>query len=849
MPELRRKATTECPQGARSGTSILKRPSKNLRQATEIQLYEPAVTSNTPYHTGASRREFVQRCALGAMALASYPILGCRTPGSHSSRRHTGPTASAISLDRDWLFGGKFDPAATAPDFDDRAFSFVTLPHCVAKLSWQKWDPGAWQDLWIYRRHFHWPKASKRLRTFLRFEGVMVGAAPTLNGHPLPQHLGGYLPFDYEVTDLLRAGDNVLAVAVDSRWSNVPPEGAPGGAKRVDYLEAGGIYRSVRLESVPPVFISDVFVKPVKVLDSDRRVEVCCTIDAAAPAPAQAQVLVELKRGARMVARVREPVRLESPGRQQLKLTLSNLGDIALWDVTSPHLYEVNTTLLIDEEPVHDYRARIGLRDARFELEGFFLNGRRLQIFGLNRHEIYPYVGGAMPPRILRRDAEILRRDFNCNFVRCSHYPQSEAFLDACDELGLMVWEEVPGWQYIGDQAWKDLLVRDVQHMILRDRNHPAIVIWGTRANESANDVDLYRRTRALAKSLDDSRPSSGSMTPSSRKNWKMEWDEDVFAFDDYHATPDGNVGIEDPVPGVPYFLAEAVGQFNYTKRKDFDAKYRRAGDAALQEQQALRHAQAHDRAAANPRICGVVAWCGFDYASLVNPYHAVKCPGVADVFRIPKLGAAFYQSQVSPKVRPVIRPNFYWDFGPQTPRGPGRHAAIFSNCDRLALFINGRSYATLQPDPANYPRLKYPPFFADLDLDGSARPELRIDGYVGDRLAFSRSFSSDPAQDRFVLRADDPRLNADGSDATRLVFKVVDKFGAERAFACGQVSFELNGPGVLVGDNPVNLVETGGVGAVWLRSIPGTPGRVIVKAIHSSLGAASIQINIDKPA
>lgn len=698
----------------------------------------------------------------------------------------------------------------------------------------------------MYRRHFKMPEECKGLRTFLHFDGVMVGTTPTINGHTLPQHLGAYLPFHYEITDRLVEGDNVLAVAVDSRWNNVPPDGAPGGAKRVDYLEPGGIYRGVRLEAVPAVFISDVFAKPIKVLDADRSVEVLCVIDAGAPVTKPAQIKVELRSGARVMASAQETLRVDAAGSKQVALTLTNLGNIALWDVNAPQLYDVVTTLLIDGQPRHDYRVRIGFREARFQLDGFFLNGRRVQLFGLNRHEVYPYVGGAMPPRVTRRDAEMLRREFNCNVVRCSHYPQSEAFLEACDELGLMVWEEVPAWQYIGDEAWKELLVRDVKDMIVRDRNHPAIIIWGTRANESANDVELYRRTLAVAKSLDDSRPSSGSMTPDSRKNWKQDWHEDVFAFDDYHSAPDGTVGIEEVTPGVPYMLAETVGQFNYTKRKTFDSKYRRAGDVIVQQQQALRHAQAHNRAAANPRICGVIAWCGFDYASLINHYHAVKCPGVADVFRIPKLGASFYQAQVSPTVRPVIQPNFYWDFGPQTPRGPGKQAAIFSNCDRLEVFVNGQRHAVLRPDAANYPHIQYPPFFADLELAGAGHPELRIDGYHGGRLVLSRSFSSDAAEDQFVLEAADAELMGDGADATRVVFKVVDKYGAERAFADGEVAFELSGPGMLVGDNPFSLGESGGVGAVWVRSLADHAGGITVKAVHSSLGARSIEIKVN---
>ncbi len=792
-----------------------------------------------------TRRHFVQRCALGAVALAAAPMQGCRTAAPGKAASPTGPASRIVPLDGDWLFGGKFDPVAVTPAFDDAAFTPVTLPHCVAKLSWQNWEPAAWQEVWMYRRHFRLPEECRGRRVFLEFDGVMVGATPTINGHALPQHLGGYLPFRYELTEWLTAGDNVLALAVDSRWSNVPPEGSPVGTKRVDYLEAGGIHRSVRLQAVPPIFIRDVFAKPVNVLDAKRRVDVTCSLDAAIPASKPVHVQVELKQDGRVVARARETLRLDKPGQTDVKLTLSNLGNVAFWDVDAPHLCEVVATLFIGGAPVHECRARTGLRDARFELDGFFLNGRRLQLFGLNRHEVFPYVGYAMPARVKRRDAQILRREFNCNIVRCSHYPQSEAFLDACDELGLMVWEEVPGWGYIGDAAWKELLVRDVHDMIVRDRNHPAIVIWGTRVNESANDVELYQRTRALAKSLDDSRPTSGSMTSGSRKNWKRDWHEDVFAYDDYHAEPDGSVAIDGPVAGVPYLLAEVVGQFNYTRRKEFDCKYRRAGEVALQQQQALRHAQAHSKAARNPRICGVIAWCGFDYSSLVNPYNNVKCPGVADVFRIPKLGAAFYLAQADPKTRPVIQPNFHWDFGPQTPRGPGKHVAIFSNCERLELFVNGQRHAALRPDAANHPHLKHPPFFADLDLDGAGHPELRIDGYLGDRLALSRSFSSDPAQDQFFVQADDAALMGDGADATRVVFKVVDRFGAERLFAGGTVTFELTGPGVIVGDNPFSLVDSGGVGAIWVKTMPRGSGRIVLTARHPSLGTKTVELEV----
>ncbi|MGH9581867.1 MAG: glycoside hydrolase family 2 TIM barrel-domain containing protein, partial [Bryobacteraceae bacterium] len=716
------------------------------------------------------------------------------------------------------------------------------LPHCVTPLSWQNWNPAAWEKVWTCRRNFAVPPAFRGARLFLHFEGVMTSAAPVLNGHALPAHAGGYLPFQREITDLVSETGNVLAVAVDSRWQSVPPEGSPKGPSSIDYLEPGGIWGSVGLRAVPSVFIKDVFAKPVRVLDLDRRVEIACTLDAASVPAGPIRLDATLLDGGRAVSRASKTVTIEKPGETSALLTLANLRGIALWDIERPHLYEVLVTASLAGKPLHEYRVRIGFREARFELDGFFLNGKRLQLFGLNRHELYPYTGHAMPARVQRRDAEILRREFHCNFVRCSHYPQSEAFLDACDNLGLMVWEEPPGWQYLGDAAWKDLVVRDVGDMVRRDRNRPSVVIWGVRINESHNDPDLYRRTKGVAKSLDGSRQTSGSMTRLSTQDWV----QDVFAYDDYHAKPDGSVNLAEPIPGVPFFFSEAVGQFNYPARHGFNLMYRRAGDAAIQQQQAIFHAQAHDRAAANKRYCGLVAWCAFEYGSLLNDYHGVKYPGVADVFRIPKLGASFYLAQIDPAVRSVIEPNFYWNFGAATPSGPGEHSAIFSNCERLELHIDGQPHAVLHPDRTNYPHLKYPPFFANLSLNGSHLPELRIDGYIGNRLALSRSFSADKTKDRLSLRADDSELTGDGSDATRLVFRIVDKFGSPRLFADGTVALAIEGPGKIIGDNPFQLADSGGAGAVWIGTLPGRTGRIRVTAAHSKLGRRSLEIRVN---
>lgn len=787
-----------------------------------------------------TRRNFVRSCIQGSVVLASKPLWGV-AQREHQSSFHSGPSQLEYSMDQDWLFGGRVGELSGNGAASDASFEKITLPHCVAKLSWQDWDPALWEDVWVYRRHFTLPPEFAHRRVFVNFDAAMVTAEVTINGISLPEHKGGYLPFTYEITQALEDGENVLELRVDSRFLNVPPEGSPRGPKAVDYFLPGGIIRGARIFAVPQAYISDVFAKPVDVLKRGRRVEIKCSVNSAADVSQVAHLEARIIDGSKTVGKVTTEFAVAA-GNVDVVMAMKELEEVQLWDVDGPKLYDVVVTLKLAGHPIHEYRTRIGFREAKFTVDGFFLNGRRLRLFGLDRHELYPYVGYAMSARTMRLDAEIIKNEFHCNVVRCSHYPQSPAFLDACDELGLMVWEETPGWQYIGDAAFQEQVVQNVEDMILRDRNRPSVVIWGVRVNESRNDPALYSRTTALAKSLDNSRPDSGSMTGFG--SWKTDWQEDVYSMDDYHALPDGSLGIYPPLPGIPYMLSETVGQRTYTA-KGFGNIYRRGADPEVQYKQALYHAQAHDKALGYPRFCGVIAWCAYEYGSPMNSYKGVKYPGVADIFRVPKLGASFYQAQVSPDVRPVITPNFYWDFGKATPHGPGKHVAIFSNCEHLELSIDGKPYTTAMPDRKNFPNIRFAPSFVDLELDGQSHPELRIDGFVAGRKVLSRSFSSNPNEDRFVVEEDSRFVDGDGIDSVRVVLQVTDRFGAPRLFAEGDVSFNLDGPGILVGDNPFSLTESGGVGAVWVRGKPGSRGRLTLTATHERFGSRTITLDI----
>jgi beta-galactosidase len=772
--------------------------------------------------SGLSRRDLLKAGGAGVAGLA---VLGM---GSGAAARPSGPAARIVPLTSDWWFGRP----------DDSGFERVTLPHCVADLSWRDWEPADWEDVFVYRRRLDLPRELRGLRVFLDFAGSLTGTTPTVNGTELSQHLGGYLPFSYELTDLLTGRDNLLAVAVDGRWLDVPPSGAPAGARAVDYLQPAGLYREVSLRGVPPVFLADVFARPVDPLAADRRVEVECTVDGAQPF--EGRIELALLDGRRELAHASVPVALAEPGRATVRATLERLGDVRLWDVDDPQLYTVRARLVGRGRPVHDHTVRIGFREARFELDGFFLNGRRLKLFGLNRHQLYPYVGMAMPARAQRRDAELLKRELNCNVVRCSHYPQSEHFLDACDELGLLVFEEIPGWQYLGGPAWRELAVRDVETMIRRGRNRPSIVTWGVRINESANARELYARTEALAKELDPSRHTTGAMVGGIYST--NDFQHDVFSYNDYLHTAEAAT-LRPPLPGIPYVVTEAIGSLagpNY---------YRRTDSFAVQQRQAELHAQVHNQAGSDDRYGGLIAWSGIDYQSMTGFVdRRMKRNGIMDTFRVPKPGAALYMAQVDPRERPVIEPAFYWDFGPKSPPdGPGPTALIGSNCDRLEIYVGGEHRASVLPALADYPYLRYPPFVVDLAVDGAGLPELRVDGYVDGRRVLTRHFASDPAGDRLAVSADDDRLVADGSDVTRVVFRAVDRFGAARPYPTGDVTLTLDGPGELVGDSPFAFEEAGGVGAVWVRALPGRSGRVTLRATHPALGSATAYVYVHR--
>jgi beta-galactosidase len=780
----------------------------------------------------------------GFLALTGAGLVGAVMIGAAGADSAAG--ANPVPPSDQWLFG-QFVPGCTDTTFDGSDLTQVTLPHCVAPLSWSGWQPESWQERWVYRRSFNASAAMRADRTWVRFEGVLTNASLFLNGRLVGEHNGGYLPFEFELTGALGA-ENVLAVVVDGRWQLDVPPNLPhlSGPATIDFYQPAGIYRSATVYSEPLTRLVDVFARPLDVLSDGRYLEINCVVDSSEPVDGPVRLVATVTQSGTVLADSATELPAVRTGRTAVQFDVRGLAKARLWDVDDPALCEVDVSLSVGPRSLGHRRVRIGFREARFGTDGFFLNGRRLKLFGLNRHQWYPFVGGAMPDRVQRKDAEILKNELNCNMVRCSHYPQSTAFLDACDDLGLLVWEEIPGWGYVGDGSWQAAVLQNVEDMVTRDRNHPAIVVWGTRINETLGETALYGRTSRLAGRLDPSRPTSGALAGSAgyRLSLSEAADEQVFAYNDYTARRGEPFELRPPRSGVPYLVTEAVGTMSGPRY------YRRADPASTQQQQAVLHASAHDLAAGDNRYCGLLAWCAFDYPS--GWYHSadgLKSPGVVDIFRIPKLGAGFYRSQVDPDTKPVIEPGFHWDLGPDSPRGgPGTAVMIWSNCEKLVLYLDEKPIGEATSRRARFPHLRYPPFAANLVVPTGRKPDLRIDGFVGDRLVLTRRFSANSRLDVLSCVADDAVLVADGSDATRVVVRAVDRFGAPRPYASGAASFDVSGPGVLVGQNPFDLGASGGAAAVWLKSVRGTPGQVVLRAQHPKLGAASVRLETRVP-
>ena len=763
------------------------------------------------------RRTFLQQTGtlIAGAALTPYAISDSAQSDTNAAGR------LVLPINRKWRYSRAVVDGGHDKNFDDSKFDQVVIPHTNVPLPWHGFDEKSYEFVSLYRRRFKLPPAAKGKHVFVDFEGVMTASTVWINGTRLGEYKGGYTPFSFDLTPHVDFdGENVLAVDVDSsERPDIPPFGY-----EIDYLTFGGIYREVSLRVVPSTFIENIFAHPKDVLTQTPSVDVDCFIQRLDSAREALQLEVELRDGDRVIAKNKQAIpSTATSGTEPVKYTvhLEKLGEIKLWSQEQRNLYTIHVRLQRNNQVVDDDSRRFGFREAQFTDHGFELNGKVIKLRGLDRHQTFPWVGQAMAGRAQRRDADILRNKLKCNIVRTSHYPQSRHFLDACDEIGLLVLEEIPGWQHIGDKDWQDISVDNVGRMIRRDWNRPSIILWGVRINESRDNHDFYARTNALAHQLDPARQTGGI-----RYFQESEFLEDVFTMNDF--------GFPLKPPNHPRYLnTEFCGHTYPTKTID---------QVERLTEHTIRHARVHDQLASIPQYAGGIGWCAFDYNTHGNfgsgdriCYH-----GVTDIFREPKPAAGFYKSQCEPSEEIVLEPAFHWARGDASV-GFSK-AVVCSNCDHLKFYIDNKLIADVDPDRKQFAHLRYAPFVLEMGELFHKWGDLKLEGYIQGKLVITKQMSGSGVDTKFLLLPDDTRLLADGADSTRVVLRVTDEFGCVCPFANESIKFELQGPAQLIGDNPFSLV--GGTGGVWVRAQE-RPGKAMLKAVHPYLGPQQVEIDI----
>lgn len=616
-----------------------------------------------------------------------------------------------IYLNNGWKFSKDYE--------DDKVYEMVRIPHTTKETPFHYFDEQIYQMVSLYRKEIKAPVTWKGKCVLLHFEGVAHESEVYINGKKIGEHHCGYTAFTIDISNELVYGENnILDVKVDSRESNnIPPFGYV-----IDYMTYGGIYRDVYLEVKNTSYIEDVFLQSdltsyqVPILKTDVKVhnkeEGLSLSQYICPKNEDEYMLL----GTKALDLDKEDDSLSY-----------EIKDVTLWDTENPYLYQIKTVLKKGEEVLDEVVNAFGFRKAEFLKDGFYLNGKKTKIRGLNRHQSYPYVGYAMPKSMQKMDAKVLKEELGLNAVRTAHYPQSHDFLDSCDELGLFVFTEIPGWQHIGDEKWQAQAIQNTKDMVRQYRNHTSIILWGVRINESKDLDAFYEKTNEAARSLDPTRPTAGV-----RAHKRSSLLEDVYTYNDF--SHDGKASGCEPKKKVTsnmekaYLISEYNGHMYPTKAFDFEEH---------RMEHAIRHANVLNAVAGQEDIAGSFGWCMADYNTHKDfgsgdriCYH-----GVMDMFRNPKMAADIYACLQEKEIHLSITSTM--DIGEHPGCNRGK-TWIITNADSVKMYKNERFIKEYFAQDTKYKNMLHGP--------------ILIDDYIGNAILEGENFK--PAQAKAIKEA-----------------------------------------------------------------------------------------------
>lgn len=773
---------------------------------------------------------------------------------------------SGLSVSCDWGSGGSILRRSSGPRIIENYNSSwlfqrqegkgskwekVNLPHSV------KIEPlivnNQWQGTSIYRKSFN-VGAPDGKKWFFHFEGVMQEARVFINGKEALIHKGGYLPFTVDATPYLvpRSENRIKVEVINKDDSTIPPGKA---LKDLDFNLYGGIYRNVYLIKTNEIYITDP-VQADLVNDGGILIHFDDPNEEKASGIISTHIRNESDKDRQISLNISfsdnngkttkfKSTEYDIQAGEELTITRNvEIEEPLLWSPHQPNLYNVKVEVKDGRKVIDRKELRTGIRSLQLTGKDFFLNGEKIFLNGTNRHQEYPYIGYALSNEAQYRDAYKIK-EAGFNFVRLSHYPHATAFLEACDELGLLVMNAIPGWQYYEEGDFVENAIQDIKDLARRDRHHPSVVLWENSLNESDMPEEFMIRANEVLKA---ELPYSNIYTA----GWIDHPSYDLFIPARQHAQPPSYWNLYN-TPDRPILIAEYGDWEYYAQNAGFNQKafgdlkeeertsrqLRGAGETRLL-QQALNYQEAFNSNLKGGQTIGHANWLMFDY----NRGYAsdLEASGISDIFRLPKFSYYFYKSQKAPGKdkfsEPMVFIANYW-----TPQST-TSVRVFSNTDEVALYLNDqlidRKAAAINEISDSLP---YPPF--TFELENFQKGELRAVGYINDKEAASHRVQTPEMPIKIELEADfsGKNINEKGADMIFVYARVVDKNGTLVPTSTASIEFSLVG-------NPKNAKIIGGyiinaeagIATILLRTESFTDPLEIRASSHS-LGESVITI------
>lgn len=622
---------------------------------------------------------------------------------------------STLKVNSDWKFkkvdvSKDLESEIQIVNFDDSTWETVSLPH-TANI-----EPlvvnNQWQGISWYRKVFNIPNGNANKKMFLELEAAMNYSKIWINGIEVSEHHGGYLPVVVDVTNYIKTGaDNVIAIRLDNTDN---PFTGPKPLKRLDFNMYGGLYRNAWLTVKEKVYISHpvlankvagggVFITYPKVSEKESTVAVKTHLINENKETKSVEIVQSVYFEGTLVEEHTTSTVILQPKSDKEIAGKFTINDAKLWSPKKPNLYRLETKVKVDGNIVDKETTRFGIREFKFKNNQLYVNGEKTFLRGVNRHQEYPFIGYALSDNAQYRDAKKIK-DAGFNYIRLSHYPQSPAFLDACDQLGLVVIDPIMGWQFYNDtDAFREYCYRSAAELIRRDRNRPSVLAWEVSLNETQMPIFFMEELNRIvhAEYPGDNVYSCG-------------WMDDVY--DIYLQARQHRILHPHELKDKPYSVSE-YGDWEYHSKNaglnqdnlpnDMRAELSSRQARAFGEKRLLN--MAYNLQESHNDNLNTVAysdsyWVMYDYN---RGYHDdIEYSGIMDIFRLPKFGYYFYQSQRDITDGPVVELATYWNEKSPT------DVKVFSNADEVKLYLNDELVASQKPGSGkNTNKLNHPPF------------------------------------------------------------------------------------------------------------------------------------------